>query len=94
MKSVGRKTESETTIVLYLSLRASRNSTVRLTVVEIRFNIEESGTRVTVEHRGWAAFASDHPVRHGLVGEAFKSMIGLFWADLLVSHRARSEERT
>ncbi len=63
------------------------------TEVEVRFETAGDGTRVTVEHRGWDAFPADHPVRHGLVGGAFTSMIGVFWADLLVAHRARSEER-
>lgn len=63
------------------------------TEVEVRFETDGDGTRVTVEHRGWDAFPADHPVRHGLFGGAFTSMIGVFWADLLVSHRARSEER-
>jgi hypothetical protein len=57
------------------------------TEVEIRFEKVDAGTRVTVVHGGWDAFADDHPVRHGLVGEAFQSMMGLWWADLLVAMR-------
>ena len=57
------------------------------TEVDIRFEKVDGGTRVTVVHGGWDAFAADHPVRHGLVGEAFQSMMGLWWADLLVAMR-------
>jgi uncharacterized protein YndB with AHSA1/START domain len=63
------------------------------TEVEVRFEAVDDGTRVTVEHRGWDAFPADHPVRHGLVGAAFTSMMGAFWGDLLVSHRARAESK-
>lgn len=60
------------------------------TEVEVRFEAVERGTRVSVEHRGWAAFPPDHPVRHGLVGPAFTGMLGSWWADLLVALRARA----
>ena len=55
------------------------------TDVEVRFEPARNGTRVTVTHSGWAAFASDHPVRHGLTGDAFGAMMGVFWGDLLVA---------
>ncbi len=58
------------------------------TEVEIRFEPVDRGTRVTVHHRGWDAFAADHPVRHGLVGDSFSNMMGLWWADLLTAIRA------
>lgn len=63
------------------------------TEVEVRFEAVERGTRVTVEHRGWGAFAADHPVRHGLLGTAFTGMLGSWWGDLLVAlgaHAART----
>ena len=53
------------------------------TEVEVRFEAIECGTRVTLEHRGWDALPAEHPARHGMVGPAFSSMIGLRWADLL-----------
>jgi uncharacterized protein YndB with AHSA1/START domain len=58
------------------------------TEVEVRFEPTAGGTRVTVEHRGWSAFGPEHPVRHGLVGEAFVASMGVFWGDLLVVFRA------
>lgn len=62
------------------------------TVVEVRFEREGGGTRVTLEHRGWDAIPAGHPVRHGWTGEAFSSMIGLYWAELFVSLRERGRE--
>ena len=62
------------------------------TVVEVRFEREGAGCRVTLEHRGWDSIPAEHAVRHGWTGEAFSSMIGLRWADLLVSLRRRAEE--
>jgi uncharacterized protein YndB with AHSA1/START domain len=54
------------------------------TVVEVRFEpAAGGGTRVTLEHRGWSAFATDHPVRHGVVGGAFTGMMAGFWRELL-----------
>src|SRR4029453_14216594 len=61
------------------------------TEVEVRFEEVEHGTRVTVEHRGWDALRPDHPVRHGLgTGDAFLSMMGLWWGGLLVEGGARA----
>jgi hypothetical protein len=62
------------------------------TEVEVRFEAMSGATRVTVEHRGWDAFAESHPVRRGLDQEAFATMMGLFWGDLLLAHRHRAEE--
>ncbi len=60
------------------------------TEVEVRFEPEGAGTRVTIEHRGWDAIPADHPVRHGLAGPAFDALMGSWWADLLVSLGARA----
>ncbi len=49
------------------------------TEVEIWFEASPSGTRVTVEHRGWDGLRADHPARHGLAGRALSHMIGLWW---------------
>ena len=64
-----------------------------VTEVEVRFEATESGTRVTLEHRGWDAVRADHPARHGLEGEAFRSFFGLWWADLLVSLRIHASRK-
>jgi uncharacterized protein YndB with AHSA1/START domain len=55
------------------------------TQVDVRFEPVAGGTRVTLVHRGWEAIPLDHKVRHGHEGEAFRSMMGLVWADLLVA---------
>jgi hypothetical protein len=59
-----------------------------LTEVEVRFEAEPHGTRVTVEHRGWDRLAAEHPTRHGYTGNAFASIIGLRWASALTALRA------
>lgn len=57
------------------------------TEVEVRFEEHGRGTRVVLEHRGWEALRADHPARHGLSGEAFSSMIGLHWGDIITGFR-------
>ncbi len=62
-----------------------------ITHVEIRFEPIDSGTRVTLEHRGWEALCPDHPARHGLTGTAFRMMHSGWWADHLVAIRKHLE---
>lgn len=57
------------------------------TEVEVNFQASATGTRVSVEHRGWSAIRPDHPVRHGLAVPAFIRMMGLWWGDQLTSLR-------
>ncbi len=57
------------------------------TEVDISFEAADSGTRVTVIHRGWAGLPADHPARHGKETAAFIRMIGLWWGDLLSAFR-------
>jgi uncharacterized protein YndB with AHSA1/START domain len=64
-----------------------------VTEVEVRFEREGDGTRVSLEHRGWDRLRPDHPARGGLEGGAFVSLIGLYWGDLLTGVRARAERR-
>lgn len=63
------------------------------TVVEVRFEPRGEGTRVTLEHRGWAAIRGDHPVRHGKDVPAFVAGLGMWWAALLASVRERAASR-
>ena len=63
------------------------------TEVEVRFEASPSGTRVTVEHRGWEALRKDHPARHGLEDGPFLRMIGLWWGDLLTGLRLHAAVR-
>ncbi len=53
------------------------------TTVEIRFEPVASGTRIVLEHRGFAALAEGHGVRHGQDADAFFDAMGLWWADTL-----------
>jgi Activator of Hsp90 ATPase homolog 1-like protein len=63
------------------------------TEVEVLFEPTESGTRVTVQHRGWAALRADHPARHGLQGADFSRMIGLWWGEVMTGLREFVEAR-
>lgn len=57
------------------------------TEVEVRFEPARRGTRVTLEHRGWAAIRPDHPARHGQDVPAFLAELGGWWGDLLTALR-------
>jgi hypothetical protein len=59
----------------------------------VRFEEQGTGTRVVLEHRGWEAIRPNHPARHGLTGEAFSSMIGLNWGELVSTFRQFMRER-
>jgi uncharacterized protein YndB with AHSA1/START domain len=62
------------------------------TEVEVRFEAVGRGTRVTLEHRGFAALPADHGTRHGLgTGEAFVRMMTTFWDGRLAGFSARAE---
>jgi len=75
---------------LVFDFRARNFQPGQKTEVEVCFERERGGTRITLEHRGWSYIPLDHPARHGLSGGAFVSMMGLFWADLLVAARAHA----
>ncbi len=63
------------------------------TEVEVLFEPTHTGTRVTVQHRGWSAIRPGHPARHGLDGAAFSRMMGLWWGDLMTALREFIETR-
>lgn len=62
------------------------------TEVEILFEPIGSGTRVTVEHRGFQRLPAGHAALHGLSGRAFGELFGGWWGELLVSLRRRAME--
>jgi hypothetical protein len=64
------------------------------TQVEVRFEGVDDGTRVTVMHRGWDRFPPDHPVRHGHTGLAFTNLMGVWWAEQLVTPGLRERGRS
>lgn len=61
------------------------------TLVEVWFEAERDGTRVTLEHRGFAALREDHPVRHGRPTVAFIRETAMWWGSLLTSLRMRCD---
>ncbi|WP_394828599.1 SRPBCC domain-containing protein [Pendulispora albinea] len=58
-----------------------------ITEVEVRFESMNDGTQVTLEHRGFSTLRPDHPVRHGLPGQAFTDSMGRWWGELAISFR-------
>ena len=66
----------------------------QVTEVEVLFEADGDGTRVTLEHRGWDSLPAKHPARHGLEGRAFVDMIGLWWADVMTCYRLRVKGRS
>lgn len=63
------------------------------TLVEVWFEQREAGTRVTLEHRGFASLRDDHPVRHGKPVVEFIAELGMWWGALMTSLRERAEAR-
>ena len=58
------------------------------TEVSVQFEPTAQGTRVVLEHRGFAALRPDHPVRHGQAVPAFIRSMGLWWGALLQAFQA------
>ncbi|HEY0250144.1 MAG TPA: SRPBCC domain-containing protein [Kofleriaceae bacterium] len=61
-----------------------------VTQVQVTFVPTASGTRVTVEHSGFAALRPGHPVRHGKPPAEFVAGIGRWWGDLLTGLRVHA----
>ena len=62
------------------------------TFVEVWFEPGTEGTRVTLEHRGFAAIRGDHPVRHGKPVDAFIRDMGMWWGSLVSSMREYAQD--
>ena len=90
----GRVTVWDPPSRLVVKWRNSNFSPAESTELEVLFDPSGEGTRVTVQHRGWAVLRPDHPARHGLEGAAFSRMMGLWWSDLLTSMREFIEMRS
>jgi Activator of Hsp90 ATPase homolog 1-like protein len=90
----GRVTVWDPPSRLVVKWRNSTFSPDESTELEVRFERSGSGTRVTVQHRGWASLKAGHPARHALEGAAFSRMMGLWWSDLMTSMREFIETRT
>jgi len=89
-KETGRITVWEPPERLVLEWRAVNFTGDEKTEVEVLFEPSASGTRVTLEHRGWSRIRPDHPVRHGEAPSAFIARMGLWWGELLSSLRERA----
>jgi uncharacterized protein YndB with AHSA1/START domain len=74
--------------------RAKEFGADELTQVDIRFEAAPGGTRLVIEHSGFAKLSQGHKARRGLEGEAFLSMMGLWWGDLVTSYRQRATARS
>lgn len=73
---------------LLLRWRAVNFAPGEHTEVEVLFEPQgETGTRVTLVHRGWDAIRPDHPVRHGQATAHFLRSMGLWWGDQLLHLR-------
>ncbi|MEZ4403307.1 MAG: SRPBCC domain-containing protein [Kofleriaceae bacterium] len=68
---------------LAFTWRARNFAPGEVTEVAVEFAPTRRGTRVTVEHRGWATIRADHPARHGQAAAAFLANLGRWWGDLL-----------
>lgn len=84
---VGKVTVWEPPTRLALEWRGVNFKPHEKTFVDVGFEPSNDGTLVTVRHYGWSALPDDHPVRHGLVGREFTSMIGMWWGSLMTSLR-------
>ena len=76
---------------LVLDWRAVNFATTEKTEVDVCFQPTQSGTLVTVRHRGWSRIRADHPARHGQDTSAFLRGLGMWWADLMSSLREHAE---
>jgi uncharacterized protein YndB with AHSA1/START domain len=92
VREVGRVTVWEPPARLVFTWRNVNFADDESTEVEVLFAPSESGTLVTVQHRGWGALRADHPARHGLQGADFSRMIGLWWGDLMTAMRVYAEK--
>jgi hypothetical protein len=84
---VGRVTAWEPPARLAFAWRGVNYKPDEQTFVEVRFEPQRDGTLVSVQHRGFSALPSGHPVRHGIEGAAFSRTIGLWWGQLMTSLR-------
>ena len=93
VREVGRITVWEPPSRLVFNWRNVNFADDESTEVEVLFAPTDTGTLVTVQHRGWGALRAGHPARHGLQGAAFSRMIGLWWGDLMTGLREFVDQR-
>ncbi len=89
----GRVTVWQPPARLVFTWRNANFAAEESTEVKVLFEPTNTGTRVTVQHRGWSAIRPGHPARHGVEGAAFSRMIGLWWGELMTALREFIETR-
>jgi len=89
--AIGRVTTWEPGVRLAFEWRTHDFAPDEKTCVDVRFEPDPLGTRITLEHSGWRVFPRDHPARLGLDNTAFPTVLGRFWADRLLAVRHRVE---
>jgi len=89
-KETGRITLWQPPKRLVFEWRAVNFKDDEKTEVDVLFEPSPSGTRVTLEHRGWSRIRPDHPVRHGEAPGVFIGRMGLWWGELMSSLRERA----
>ena len=63
----------------------------QVTEVEVQFKAIDTGTRASIEHRGWQHIPADHPARHQTKDWDFIFLWGGMWRDHLQALQTISE---
>jgi uncharacterized protein YndB with AHSA1/START domain len=84
---VGRVRIWDPPVKLAFSWRNANFAPEELTDVEAEFCATDTGTRVTVTHRGWSKLRADHPARHGLADREFIGIKARWWGEQLSALR-------
>jgi uncharacterized protein YndB with AHSA1/START domain len=92
VREVGRVTVWEPPSRLVFNWRNVNFADDESTEVEVLFQPTQTGTTVTVRHRGWATLRPDHPARHGLQGADFIRKMGMWWGELLTGFSEFAEQ--
>ena len=90
---IGRVLDWQPPVRLRFEWRLSNFAPGEHTEVEVSFQADGAGTRVTVSHRGWNAIRPDHPARHGEPSAVFLRRLGLWWGGQLSVYRLRAANR-
>ena len=89
---IGRVQVWEPGTRLLLDYRLQNFGPEERTQVEVCFEAHAAGTRVTLEHRGWAGIRTGHPARHGHVDDALSRMLGVHWGAVLTGYRLHTRQ--